>query len=247
VKVTFLGTNGWYDNRAGNTICTLIDSSEGYIVLDAGNGIHKLDRYITKDKPAYLFLSHFHLDHIEGLHTLVRLNFPEGLRVFGQIGTKKALLDILRQPYTVPVGDLPFNVVITELPEGRGRAPFLEDFRPLVHAAPCLGFRFRLGGRTVAYCTDTGLCDGLFELGKDADLLITECSAISGQRRGSWPHLSPDDVVVVARETGAKKVMLVHFNASLYPTVESRMEVQARVSRLSDNITVAFDDTVLEL
>ncbi len=247
MQIVFLGTNGWYDNSAGNTVCTLIDAPEGYIILDAGSGIHKLDRYMTEDKPAFLFLSHYHLDHIQGLHTIVRLSFPRGLQIFGQTGARKILHDILRQPYTVPVDDLPFKVDIRELPEDRAKAPFLKDFRPLVHASPCLGFRFELGGRTISYCTDTGLCDNLVELGKDADILITECSALPGQRRDSWPHLAPEDAVTVANASGAKKVVLVHFNAALYPTVESRRQVQASVARDANNVVVAFDDTTIEL
>ena len=45
MNVIFLGTNRWYDSDTGNTICILIESDEYYIVLDAGNGINKLDRY----------------------------------------------------------------------------------------------------------------------------------------------------------------------------------------------------------
>ena len=246
-RVTFLGTNGWYDNAAGNTVCTLIECEDRYVILDAGNGIHKMDRFLNRPKPADLFLSHFHLDHIEGLHTIVRLNFAEGLRIFGQAGAREALGNIMRQPYTVPLDGMPFRIGIFEIPEERGLVPYLKDARPLVHASPCLGFRFELEGRTIAYCTDTGLCSNLIALGRNADLLITECSAIDGQRRDSWPHLTPGDAVTVAKETGAKRVALIHFNASLYPTVGSRKAVQETVAREAENIVVAFDDTTLEL
>ena len=246
MKVYLLGTNGWYDNRAGNTVCTLIDAPQGHIVLDAGNGIHKLSEHMTEDKPAYLFLSHFHFDHIEGLHAIVRLNFPRGLRIFGQPGTIETLGNVMRQPYTVPFEDLPFEASIHDLPDDRELVPFLKDFRPLVHAAPCYGFRFEIGGKTIAYCTDTGLCDNLVTLGKGADLLITECSALPGQHRGTWPHLAPEDAVAIAKTTGAKKVLLIHFNASLYPTRESRQQVQALVDREVDNVEVGFDDMVID-
>ena len=76
MKVTFLGTNGWYDTVTGNTCSVLIQSKEIDIILDAGNGIAKADHYITQDKPACLFISHFHIDHITGLHTLVKFKFP---------------------------------------------------------------------------------------------------------------------------------------------------------------------------
>ena len=80
MKVTFLGTNGW--SRHGNRqyLSVLIQAKEYDIILDAGNGIAKADQYITQDKPAYLFISHFHIDHIAGLHTLVKFRFPKGLQ-----------------------------------------------------------------------------------------------------------------------------------------------------------------------
>ena len=114
MKVRFLGTNGWYDTQTGNTLCVLIESGDMSIVLDAGNGIHKLDRYV-KEKPAYLFLSHFHLDHIEGMHTMVKMRL-ESLSIFGMEGTEKILNDVIRRPYTVPLAEYPYPVTVGELP-----------------------------------------------------------------------------------------------------------------------------------
>ena len=44
MKVLFLGTNGWYDTKTGNTTCILIETKKEYIILDAGNGFYKIDR-----------------------------------------------------------------------------------------------------------------------------------------------------------------------------------------------------------
>lgn len=82
MKVTFLGTNGWYDTVTGNTCSVLVQSAEYDIIFDAGNGIAKADRYITQKKPVYLFLSHFHIDHIAGLHTLCKFRLRKGLKIF---------------------------------------------------------------------------------------------------------------------------------------------------------------------
>ena len=79
MKIVFLGTNGWYDTETGNTICTLVQTNEYNIIFDAGNGIHKVDRYIDWSKPAFLFLGHFHVDHIEGFHILAKFRFAKGL------------------------------------------------------------------------------------------------------------------------------------------------------------------------
>ncbi len=243
MKVRFLGTTGWFDSSTGNTICTLLEADDLYVVLDAGNGIHKLGRYVRDKKPVYLFLSHFHLDHIEGLHTIVKLRLPQGLKVFGMEGTEKTLKAVIKRPYTVPLGEGPYPVEVRELPGDAAEAPFVEDFGLLEHSDPCMGFRFRLDGKTVAYCTDTGVCDNLIRLGRDADLLITECSELSGRHSGRWPHLNPEDAVAAAKKSGARRLALTHFNAHLYDTLEMRKSIAARYK----NMIVAFDDLMLEL
>ena len=70
MKITFLGTNSWFSTKTGNTVCALIEAEDFYIILDAGDGIHKLGKYFKGDKPIYMFLSHFHFDHIIGFHAM---------------------------------------------------------------------------------------------------------------------------------------------------------------------------------
>lgn len=241
MKVRFLGTNGWFDSGTGNTICTLLEARDRYVVLDAGNGIHKLGSYVN-GRPADLFLSHFHLDHIEGLHTIVKLNLQK-LRIFGMAGTGQALKAIIKRPYTVPLGEGPYPVEVCELPRGAAEAPYLEAYESLRHSDPCTGFRFRLDGRTIAYCTDTGPCESLIRLGRGADLLITECSELMGHHSERWPHLSPEDALDAMQRSGAKRLVLTHFNAHLYGTLEARERVQSAFPGL----IVAYDDMVLEV
>ncbi len=49
----------------GNTTCTEIRSDNFQFIFDAGTGFQNLE--ILKDRPVYLFFSHFHYDHIQGL------------------------------------------------------------------------------------------------------------------------------------------------------------------------------------
>ena len=70
VKLTFLGTNGWFDSSISNTVCALLESARDLVILDARFSISKLDHYIpagTK-KDISLFLSHLNPDHIRDLH-----------------------------------------------------------------------------------------------------------------------------------------------------------------------------------
>jgi ribonuclease BN (tRNA processing enzyme) len=104
MKVTFLGTNGWYDTATGNTVSVLVQSEAFDIILDAGYGIAKADRYITQKKPVCLFLSHFHIDHIAGLHTLVKFRFLQSLTIFCLPGGNALLNTFVNEPFTVPLG-----------------------------------------------------------------------------------------------------------------------------------------------
>ncbi|MCJ7596421.1 MAG: hypothetical protein MUO52_16765, partial [Desulfobacterales bacterium] len=70
LRVHFLGTNGWYDTVTGNTVCIALDHRDFVLVLDAGNGIQRLDSISVGDRPVFIFLSHLHLDHVCGLHIL---------------------------------------------------------------------------------------------------------------------------------------------------------------------------------
>jgi len=245
-NIIFLGTNGWYDSDTGNTKCTLLNSEKYHIILDAGNGLYKADRYIKDDLPVYLFLSHFHLDHIEGLHVLNKFSFPH-LTIFGQNGTKQVLNNITNEHFTVPLDKLPYSVEVRELSPGSYKLPFALDCRFLVHASPCLGYRFHLDGKIITYCTDTGPCENALILAEGADLLITECSLLPGSEQNSeWPHLSPQDAAEIARQAGARKLALTHFDAAQYTSLQMRQEAAATI-RDFKRIVVGEDEMVLQL
>ncbi len=247
MKIVFLGTNGWYDTSTGNTICILIDTSEYHIILDAGNGFHKIDRYINDEKPIYLFLSHFHLEHIIGLHILNKFNFTQGVKICGQKGTKDILNIIINQPYTMPLSGLSYSTEIIELPEEREKLPFYVDSKPLLHSSLTLGFRIEIDGKVIAYCPDTGYCENAVELARHADLLIAECAYKSGQSIAKWLHLNPDDAARIAVEARAKRLALTHFDASIYRTVEERKEAEKQGQKVFENTFAAMDDIQIEI
>jgi ribonuclease BN (tRNA processing enzyme) len=85
-----------------------------------------------------------------------------------------------------------------------------------------LGYRFQIENKIVSYCTDTGICDNLYYLAKDADLLISECSYKPGQEKWGWPHLKSEEIAIIAKESNVKTLILTHFDASIFPTLESR-------------------------
>jgi ribonuclease BN (tRNA processing enzyme) len=241
MKAIFLGTNGWYDTETGNTVCTLLKTERYDILLDAGNGIHRAESHIDGNKPVFLFLSHFHIDHIEGLHILTKFRFPKGLRICGPAGSREILGTFLNVPFTVPVAALPYPVTIMEMPEEAASIPFPVRAMPLRHTSLTLGYRIAVDDRMIAYCPDTGYCENAVALGRSADLLITECAFKQGQSSESWPHLNPETAARIAVEAAAKRLVLTHFDAGVYRSLAERKESEAVAAGIFPATTAGMD------
>jgi ribonuclease BN (tRNA processing enzyme) len=247
MNVHFLGTNGWYDTSTGNTICTLLRTKKSNIIFDAGTGIYKIDRYIDHSKDTFLFISHFHMDHIIGLHILNKFNFRKRFVIIGQRGTKKILSKLMAPPYTISLRSLKYDVELIELNVGRHDLPLDVDCRPLFHSEPSMGYRISVDGKIVSYCLDTGPCDNLIELSKDADLMITECSFPAGMYVKGWPHLNPELAAEAAKQANAKRLALIHFDASIYRTRKDRSRAQRIARKIFPKAFVAKDDMRIAL
>jgi len=246
MEVIFLGTNGWYDTKTGNTICILIKAKNYNIILDAGNGIAKIDDYCKSKKDTYLFISHFHLDHIIGVHTLAKLRNIRRLHIIIPRGTRKTLNTIANSPYTVPLSKLPFPVKVSELKVKKTGLPFSVLAARLLHSTLTIGFRLEIEGKVITYCPDTGYCSNAVRLARDADILIAEC-ANKGKGNPKWPHLNPESAARIAKEAGAKKLVLVHFSANIYKELKDRNAAQSKARRIFNNTFAAIDGMKIKL
>ena len=247
MNVIFLGTNGWFETETGNTLCILVKTEKYDIVFDAGSGFFKLDKYIDGTKPVYLFLSHFHMDHISGLHGLSKINCSSGFFIMGQDGTRDVINHFVNKPFTVPLVDLKYKAEVLELPADKDMIPFELDFLPLLHSDPCLGYRITVDGGTVTFCTDTGYCENAVKLARDADLLITECAFLPGEENNEWPHLNPETAARIALEAGAKKLVLTHFDAARYINIGMRRDAEIVAREVFPSSIAAEDLMDLEV
>ena len=110
-----------------------------------------------------------------------------------------------------------------------------------------LGFRIETEGRIVTYCADTGYCENAVTLARDADLLIAECAYASGCANEAWPHLNPETAARIAREAKAKRLILVHFDAEQYPTIEDREAAAMAAQVLFPQTVAAVDGMTLDM
>ena len=245
-EVTFLGTNGScaYDNGkrskyGTNTLCVAVKAGDEVIVLDAGTGIcgvRDLPEYQSKRK--HLFLSHYHMDHIDGLLFYSDLFDPEiEINIYGP-GDVQAILHDLIAPPLCPVGPEFFKASIkyhTIKPGDYLTLPgdIIVKTCKLSHPGGALGSRIEYGGKSFCYCVDVELSNhkddadlaGFF---RDLDLLILDASFADGQVIPGWGHSCPKECARWAAETGVGKLALYHYNYTMTDEEIDLMEKSAK-------------------
>jgi ribonuclease BN (tRNA processing enzyme) len=150
----------------------------------------------------------------------------------------------------MPLEKLPYPVKVYEFPEQKDEIPFPVEPKFLIHASPCLGYRFELEGKIISYCPDTKICKNAVKLAKNADLLISECTLkVIGRNyeEQNWPHLNPETAAKIAKEAKAKKLALIHFEASIYQTLKERKEAEEFAKKIFKKAFAAIDDMKIEI
>ena len=247
--ITLLGTNGWFDTETGQTMCTMIRTKDYSIILDAGFGIRRAKGLIDFSKPTYLLLSHLHMDHTAGLHTLEYLDFRLPLKIVLPAGQQQAFKELGRPPFTsnwlqvLPEGTELFGTDELE----KANLPFGITTLPLKHPVPDHGYRLEIEGKTVTYLCDTGYCENAVTLASGADLVIAECGALPGTVKNGGPHMEPEICANLAVEAKAGKMVLTHFSAALYPTIAARMNAVQTARSIFPELITGVDNLEIVL
>lgn len=219
----------------GNTSCLEIVTPDGLrLILDCGTGLRMLgnrwmERSGNKPMDASVFLTHYHWDHIQGLPFFAPLYHKQNKFHFYSFQSKDLGPDSLRQvleaqmalPY-FPV-DVSVMSAAREFTELAGGDSFMLGttkvvLRWLNHPQGCLGLRFETTAGTIVYATDNEpgnpeMDRSLRELAAGADIFINDAQyspeQLAGPRKG-WGHSSWQEGVNVAREVGARNLILFH-------------------------------------
>lgn len=217
-------------SRAGIAQQIWVAAETGAVLVDTGDGIirdlkaHGLGRH----KIDGILFTHGHFDHMGGLHSL--LGF---MRMIGRRDDLPVIvpercqevMTIVKNFIEIYGGTIPFKIL---LKEARPRETFetggmsIEAW-PVVHCGsiegesvldriPAFGYRISHNGESVAISGDTGDCESLREMVKDADLAILEAtyekSSDATDEELAKVHLSEE----IAAEIGAlsKEFILIH-------------------------------------
>lgn len=248
--VTFWGTRGSIstpgrntEKYGGNTPCVSIRCGETTIILDAGTGIRNLgielmEEFVGLGKglPLYLFLSHTHWDHIQGLPFFQPSYIKDAkLTIYGSPNKERFLASILKgqmdfEYFPVSMSAFAAEITIREISHDVIHlGPFALDWQEQIHhPGGSVRYRLMVGDKKIVYATDVEL-DYLFgegettpegkeqgdayrEFVQGADLLIADgqYSAAEYPSKVGWGHSSIPIVLDVASQCGVKQVAVFH-------------------------------------
>jgi ribonuclease BN (tRNA processing enzyme) len=218
INLKFIGTGTISPNPDRSCTCILLETPKEKILIDIGSGsLHRLAiENIDIHSINYIFLTHFHPDHIGDLipflfairntRTMYR---KEKLHVVGP----KGLMNFLKgaeTSYGRWIKDPVMNVKYSELGRRLLDYPgFRVIWNKVIHKTESVGYRFEIGEYIISFSGDSGYCRELINLCQKADIAILECShadehAIEG-------HLSPSLSAKIAEEASVGKMFLTHF------------------------------------
>ncbi|MFF8030845.1 MULTISPECIES: ribonuclease Z [unclassified Streptomyces] len=96
-------------------------------------------------------------------------------------------------------------------------------------------------GQRFAFVMDTRLCDGVYALAEDCDLLVIESTFLDEDERlaAEFGHLTAGQAARVARDAGVRHLVLTHFSQRY--TDPAEFERQARAAGYEGELSVAHD------
>ena len=218
------------------TSCLSLDLGEHLLIFDGGTGLAELGRALEADqarKEAWLFLSHFHDDHVQGLPAFApaaRQGFM--LHVAGAHEPDKTLEQHVAAAFQSAPATIPGVNAEIDLYE------LLEDSYDILpgvkltafyanHPGTTLGFIVEAKNRRIVYCPDSELYgetatalqdydEKLARLCRGADLLIHDgrYSAEDYRTLRNRGHSSAASAVDFAGRADIKKLLLWHHETS---------------------------------
>ena len=261
-RLYVLGGNGWVPSPKRSTNCYALETRRSLILFDCGVGVSRLSdpmmRLVLERVPRVIvLLSHYHHDHIEGLHMLPHFLRDHEVTIAGPgvlvsgfdcaaVLARFGSSPLLPQPITAWGETFRKGFSIVELREGRNKiaGETIEVVRQ-PHSDPSVGFRVR----DVAYVTDTVVRAETAAFAKGASVLVhdawldadDEALGHADLRRHGTAH----GAAAIAKEAGVSELVLGHLNPSYDEPRLERMLISA--CDVFPNTRLANDFTVVEV
>lgn len=250
MRIKFWGTRGTIpvtgienSKYGGNTPCLEVSvNDESVLIFDAGSGIRLLGQDLLKRnsiKKIYLFLSHFHTDHIHGLPFFAPLYLDDyEINIYGmpyELNSIEEILDLILKPplFSITKDYFKSKIYFVDIKNGDSfnfEGIKVETIR-LNHPNPTLGFKISSDNKSLVYFTDNELINhdhskgnlegiikqyhgNLIEFCSGVDVLIHDSSYSIDDynKRIGWGHSSNYAVATFAHLADVKKLYLFHYD-----------------------------------
>ncbi|MFC1477435.1 MBL fold metallo-hydrolase [candidate division KSB1 bacterium] len=221
MKITVLGSGTFQPTPIRGCPGYLLEINHNKILLDAGSGcLRQLSRLsVMPGMLNYVLISHFHIDHTGDLLPLLfsRRNAAsreeKDICIYGPPdfpGTFKTI----SAAFSRWISSDNYSILIQEY--GGGTMNFngwsLETL-PMEHSLDSYGFRITAQKKTIAYSGDTGYCENLIRLCRNADLAVVECTFPDSKKTAG--HMTPSEAGKAAQKAGCKRLILSHLSPEL--------------------------------
>jgi len=262
VNFIFFGVRGSYpvpDCRVtqygGNTASLLVEKGDKIVVFDAGTGIINIGNYLNTQKPHVrsldIFLTHFHIDHIQGLPFFEPCFSSDFMiRIYGcpydNMAFKDIILSLFNQPYS-PISSkgikakLHFVELYPDKPQPLSLGDGLEVGFHKENSHPLSGvliYRLGDGQKSLVYATDVespqGFSGQTLDFVRGADVLIHDSQYFDahydspGNSRRGFGHSTVSMAVNNARHSKAGKLFLFHYDPAYSDADVKRLLKEAR-------------------
>lgn len=272
-KMHFLSTlPPWiYGTTGGNTACLELTSKNGtQIILDCGTGFRTFSQFgkQPKDLHYYIFLTHFHWDHIQGFPFFTQSFNPKAkIEIFSNFPRAE---EYLKNQSSVPY--FPQNACWHSVKNQVKFHLLKEDesfelnglkinSHRMKHPGSAFAFSFEEDGKKFIYCTDAELQTKDFDkteirnhFFKDADVLVldSQYTDMEAIEKENWGHTSFSSAIDFARVWNVKNLYFFHHEPNyddkkLHSILNVGQEYKRYIEAHKINVFTAIEGQEIEI
>ncbi len=249
----------------GNTACVEMLCGAKRLIFDAGTGLAQLGQELLAEGPVVLdlFLSHTHLDHINGLPFFAPIYNPDNeISLWaGHLGPEENLMQVLRRIMSSPIMPVPLEAMqaarrFIQFVAGNPLDPqpgVVMRTHMLNHPDNAVGYRVEFGGRDACYITDfehddPGANARLVDFVRGAQVMIYDATYTDedyANGKQGWGHSTWQRALEIADRAEIDTCVLFH-HAPEYDD-DKLDEIAAAVDAQRPGTLVAREGVVLTL